>query len=334
MARATGVGSHPGEDQHAYDEAVRVVLGELAALAYVPEVPGRGASASMTGRGVALLSGLGADLQPAGWRLTDAPGVDHRRARSLLAQDLDGFEEQAQGYTGTLKVQVAGPWTLAATVERPRGDKILADSGARRDLAQSLAEGLRDHVADVRRRVPGAAGLVVQVDEPALPAVLSAAVPTASGFGRHRAVHPPEASQALEWVLAAVAETGAEPWVHCCAPGLPIDLVRGAGAQGLSVDLSVLSARDLDDLGTALDAGATVALGVVPAVDPAAPASFPSDGDVTEAVVRWLDMLGLDPDDVGGRLVVTPSCGLAGASPLWAQRVLTLLASAAQHLSR
>ena len=174
---------------------MQLVLGELPDLAYVPEVPGRGAGASMTGRGVAVMAALGADLQPAGWRLTDAPGVDQRRARSLLAQDLDGFEEQAQGYAGTVKVQVAGPWTLAATVERPRGDKVLADFGARRDLAQALAEGLRDHVGDLRRRVPKAAGIVVQVDEPALAAVLSAAIPTASGFGRHRAVHPPEASR-------------------------------------------------------------------------------------------------------------------------------------------
>ena len=304
MVQVTGVGSHPGDDQHAYDEAVRVVLGELPELAYVPEVPGRGAGASMTGRGVAVMAALGADLQPAGWRLTDAPGIDHRRARSLLAQDLDGFEEQAQDLTGTVKVQVAGPWTLAATVERPRGDKVLADHGARRDLAQALAEGLRDHVADVRRRVPGGTRLVVQVDEPALAAVLSAAVPTASGFGRHRAVHPPEASQALEWVLDAVVESGAEPWVHSCAAGTPLGLLVGAGARGISVDLAQLSARDHDDLGSALDAGETVALGVVPATDPA---TAPTDGQVTESVVRWLDMLGLDPEAVGDRLVLTPS---------------------------
>jgi methionine synthase II (cobalamin-independent) len=330
MVRATGVGSHPGDDQHAYDEAVRLVLGELPDLAYVPEVPGRGAAASMTGRGVAVLASLGADLQPAGWRLTDAPGVDQRRARSLLAQDLDGFEEQAQGFTGTVKVQLPGPWTLAATVERPRGDKVLADFGARRDLAQSLAEGVRDHVADLRRRVPGARGLLVQVDEPALAAVLAAGIPTASGFGRHRAVHPPEASEALGWVLGAVAESGAEPWVHTCAAGTPLPLLLGAGARGLSVDHSQLTARDHDDLGGALDSGETVALGMVASTDPAL---APTDSEVTESVVRWLDMLGLDPEAVGDRLVVTPACGLAGASPAWAKQSLTLLRAAADHLS-
>ena len=70
MTLATGIGSHPGDDQHAYDEALRTVLGELPDLPYLPEVPGRGAAATMTGRTVALLSGLAVDLQPAGWRLT------------------------------------------------------------------------------------------------------------------------------------------------------------------------------------------------------------------------------------------------------------------------
>ena len=263
------------------------------------------------------MDGLGADLQPAGWRLTDAPGVDHRRARSQLAQDLDQVEEQGQGLTGSFKVQVAGPWTLAATVERPRGDKVLADHGARRDLAQALAEGVRGHVADVRRRLTGVERLVVQVDEPALAAVLDAGIPTASGFGRHRAVHPPEASEALGWLLDAIAQAGAEPWVHTCASGTPLQLLRGAGARGLSVDLGVLSAADHEVVAEALDAGETVALGVVPSTDPAAP---PADGELAERVLRWLDMVGLDPDTVGDRLVLTATCGMAGASPAMGRR--------------
>ncbi|GAB2460517.1 methionine synthase [Nocardioides hungaricus] len=327
MTLATGVGSMPGED---FDEALRIVLGELPDLPHLPEVPGRGATASMTGRGLAVVAELGADLQPAGWRLTGGgDGVDHRRARSLLAQDLDALEEQAQGYAGPLKVQVAGPWTLAATVERPRGDKVLADRGARRELAQALAEGVRGHVADVRRRLPGVDRLVVQVDEPALAAVLAGQVPTASGFNKHRSVDLPEAAQALAWVLGAVAESGAEPWVHSCAPATPLGLLRGAGAVGLSVDLAVLSAADHDALAEALEAGETIALGVVPGV---APATEPSDAHVTESVLRWLDMLGLDPGEVSDRLVVTPSCGLAGATPAWTRTALTLLRTAAGSL--
>ena len=202
MSIATGIGSWPGDDAESYAEAVRVVLGEVPDLPYLPELPGRGAAAGMAGRAIAMVADLGFDLQPAGWRLTDRPGIDHRRARSLLAQDLDLLEEQAQDVRGAFKIQVAGPWTLAAAVEKPRGDKVLSDHGARRELAQALAEGLATHLADVRRRV-AAERIVVQVDEPALTAVLAGAIPTASGFGRHRVVHPPEASAALEWVLAA-----------------------------------------------------------------------------------------------------------------------------------
>lgn len=332
MTRATGVGSWPGDDATAYAEAVRAVLGELPDLPHVPELPGRGPAASMTGRALALLEGLDVDLQPAGWRLvgssSGSPGIDHRRTRSLLAHDLDAVEEQAQGYKGTFKTQVAGPWTLAATVEKPRGDRVLSDHGARRDLAESLAEGLRAHVRDLRRRVPAATSLVVQVDEPALPAVLGAQVPTASGFGRHRAVHPPEASALLAVVLSAIAEEGAEPWVHSCAPGVPWDLVRGAGATGLVVDLSVLSAADHDHLAEALEAGTTLHLGVVPTTDPAVE---PTVTRLVERVERWLDMLGLDP--AAGPLVIGPGCGLAGAGPAWARRALVLSREVAAALT-
>lgn len=323
----------PGDDATAYAEAVRVVVGELGGergLPFLPELPARGPAASMTGRALAVVADLGFDLQPAGWRLTDASGVDHRRARSLLAQDLDAWEEALQGHAGPVKVQVAGPWTLAATVERPRGDRLLADHGARREVAEALAEGLGAHVAELRRRVSGAERIVVQVDEPVLPAVLGGGVPTASGFGRHRSVDRPELSGALELVLAGVANAGGEPWVHSCAADVPWDLVRGAGARGVSADLATLSATGHDVLAATLEAGEVVALGVVPSVDPA---GRPTDAEVAEAALRWLDMLGLDPESVGDRLVLTPSCGLADASSTWARAALSVTTKAAANLS-
>ena len=325
MTMASGVGSHPGDDQRDFEEAVRVVLGELPGLPYLPEVPGRGAHAGMVGRTLAVLDGIGVDLQPAGWRVTDAPGIDHRRAISLLAQDLDTFEEQTQGIATTVKTQLTGPWTLAATVERPRGDRVLADHGLRRDLAQSLAGGIGAHLDDVRRRV-GGAPLVVQVDEPALPAVLAGAVPTASGFHRHRTVDVSQAADALGWVLDAVRAAGAEPVVHCCADGFPFELLDRVGGPGVSVDVDRLAAEDYDGVATALEQGRWVFLGIVPTVRPE---HLPTSRDLAERAVRLLDMVGLEPSD---RLVLTPACGLAGADPAWARSALDLCRAAAAEV--
>ncbi len=318
-AVASGIGSMPGED---FTAALRTVIDELPDLPHLPELPARGPVADLTGRGVAVTAELGFDLQPAGWRLTDSAGVDHRRARSLLAQDLDVLEEQLQGYEGPLKVQVAGPWTLAAMVEKPRGDKVLSDFGARRDLAQGLAEGVRTHLRDVQRRVPGAR-LLLQVDEPALPFVLAGQVPTASGFSRHRSVTPTAAQDALEWVLGA-----AQPHatlVHCCAAEVPIELLCRAGVDGLAVDLDTLAVGAYEALATALDDGARIALGVV--------ASSGDSVDTTKAVhqrvLRLLDMLGFDPEEVSGQLVLTPACGLAGAGAAYAKGALRVLREAA-----
>ncbi len=118
--------------------------------------------------------------------------------------------------------------------------------------------------------------------------------------------------------------------MHSCAAGTPLQLLRGAGARGLSVDLAMTTAADHDVLAEALEAGETVVLGVVPALDPA---RDPDEKQVVESVLRWLDMLGLDPATVGGSLAISPTCGLAGASDGWTRRALTLLRASAANLT-
>ncbi len=302
-AATTGMGSLPGED---FTQWTKYVL-DTVTIPFVPELPAR-PYGDMLSRSMALLIELAADLQPAGWRLTGGSdpraSLDQRRARSLLQQDLDTLEEVADGYTGPLKIQSAGPWTLAATVELPRGDKILADYGARRDLAEGLAHGLEQHVAEVRRRVPGA-DLVVQLDEPALPAVLAGAVPTASGWSKHRSVDGPGAVELLSQVIEAVAP--AITLVHCCAARPPIEVFTKAGAGGVAVDVAQLTEAAWEQIALAVEAGTVLYAGVVPTMGP-----IPNQEQAAMTLVRRWRELGLDPELLK-QVVITPGCGLAGA---------------------
>lgn len=330
---ATGIGSLPGTDAR---EAVRTVVGELDHLPFLPELPARGPGADMIGRSAGLLVELYAQVEPTGWRFTDRPGRDTRRARAWLREDLDAFEEFTQGYRGALKVQAVGPWTLAASVELKHGEKALSDPGARRDLAESLVEGLRRHLAEVRGRVPGAQP-VLQLDEPSLPAVLAGSVKTASGFQRLRAVDRQAAEELLRSVIHAV---DVPVVVHCCAPGVPIPLLRRAGAAAVSLDTTLLTERDDEVIGEAIEGGTALLAGVVPATDQAAaqagpgaqssPLSDPA-GSVRDVRTLWR-RLGLDPELLGRRVLVTPACGLAGASPAYARRALSHSVTAARSL--
>lgn len=326
---ASGVGSLPGGDLGAALRLVFDGLGGAPGLPYLPELPARGVGADMTGRTAGLLVDLAVELAPSGWRIADAAGRDHGRAHSHLRRDLDLLEEHTQEYTGPLKVQAVGPWTLAATVELKHGDKVLADRGACRDLAESLAEGLAQHLAELRRRVPGAK-LVLQLDEPALPGVLRGTVPTASGFGRLRSVEEPAARDLLRRVIETAAPDGPVV-VHCCAPAVPFATLRGAGAAAVSVDWSLLTTRQDEEIAELVEAGVMLYAGVVPSLDPASsvPPSYQKFVDDILALRR----IGLPPRQIAGAVVVTPSCGMAGASPQWAARAQRLCLDTARALA-
>lgn len=322
---ATGIGSMPGGDPL---EAARIIAGELPDLPHLAELPARGPGADLTGRAAALLVDIPVEVTPRGWRIADRPGRDMRRARGLLSADLDAMEEALDGYQGLLKVQVAGPWTLAATVEQPRSlNPALADPGLVADLATSLAEGVAAHVAEVAKRIPGAT-IIVQLDEPALPAVAAGGVPTASGLSRVRPVDEEVLRERLHEVLAAPGRYTA---VHCCSRNFPFGIILSAGADAVSFDASLLRNTDYDELATAADAGAGLLVGALSAFDyPERPGVTPAD--TARAVAEVWRRTSLPPGDCARQVVVTPACGLAGASPAQAREALRWVREAARIL--
>lgn len=335
---ASGAGSMPGTDPA---RAIRTVFDELPDLPHLAELPSRGPGADMIGRTAGLLADLPAETSAGRWRLTQRPGRDLRRARDLLAADLDELEEAAEGYEGPLKIQVCGPWTLAASVELPFSqDVALVDHGAVADLIASLAEGVTGHVADVRKRVPGAR-LLLQLDEPMLTGVLDGAVPTASGWRRLAAVEADVATEGLRAVLGAVRASGAAQAagaarasdagqasvagqaygiVHCCADRVPFGMIMKSGARGIWLDLSQLRRGDEDGLAEAIEVGAGIFAGVAQALDPRPPDPRAMAAQVTGLLHR----LGLLTARSADQVVIGPACGLGGASP---ERAVAVLAA-------
>lgn len=305
----------PGTD---IADAVAMVAGELG-FPYVPELPARGLGADMIGRTAAVLVDLPVDEVPSGYRVTARAGRVQRRADDLLRWDLDAVAEGLHG-AEVVKVQVAGPWTLTSGIELATGHRVLTDHGALREFTESLVEGVLRHAGDVHART--GAQVVVQLDEPGLPAVLDGSLPTASGYGTVPAVPEPEAHRILRSVIEPVsAGTGAPVVVHCCARRPPIRLLREAGAGAVSFDATVFGREQYDELGEAWDAGVMMLLGLVPAVEPS---TVPTLRSVADPALTLVDRLGFDRSFLRDRALPTPACGLAGASTSWSRRALAL----------
>jgi hypothetical protein len=325
---ATGVGPMPGTDPA---EAIAVVLGELPGFPHLPELPGRGPGADLTGRTAALLVGLAVETTTRGWRFAARPGRDLRHAAGLLQRDLDALEQAAGDCDTAFKVQVCGPWTMAATIELSRSQNpALADPAAVADLAESLAEGVAAHVADVRKRLPRAL-VLLQLDEPALPAVLAGSVPTASGLNRIAEVDAATTAAALGAVLRASKAFGI---VHCPAAAIPFGVIRDSGAGAVGFDLGLLRREDEDALGEAAEAGLGILAGAGPATttERSDRADSPAPRDTAAGVIAVWRRIGLPAATLAASVVLTPAAGLAGASPAAARAALARCREAARIL--
>lgn len=322
MTAATGIGSMPGTDSA---DAAATVFGELPEFPHVPELPDRGFGADMIGRSAALLVDLAVESVPTGYRVTSRPGREHRRAQDLHRWDLDAIERAAHtaGNAKVIKTQVAGPWSLAAGIELPRGHRVLTDHGAVREFSQSLIEGVTAHVKELAARTGSA--IVVQLDEPTLPDVLAGTLPTASGYGTVPSVPEPEAQSLLAAVIDGCANaTGTPVIVHCCARRPPIGLVAGAGAGAIAIDATLLDgapATTLDAIGEAWDSGVAFLFGLVPALEPVERAELHG---LAEPALRLVDRIGFRRTILRDQAVPTPTCGLAGATSAWVRRALAL----------
>ncbi len=356
---ATGLGPLPGSDPL---EAARIVFSELP-LPFLPELPARGVGADAVGRTAGLLADLHVEVGTGVWRFVPRGGRDEQRAHTALTTDLDAMEEAASSYAGPLKLRIVGPWTLAACIELPKGEKATADPGAVRDIVASLAEGLTRHLADIRRRLTGITRLVVQVDEPVVSAVMAGELSTASGWGRLRSYERAVVEDGLREVLGSLSRStahvtverdsgvengrgganGSDPaarpesdstgrsgdlagvWVG--GAKLDSELLRGAGAGFIGIDGAIVDSIDEDDVGEAIDAGLGLLVACVPLVDPQR-----DPRPITEPVRSLWKRLGFPVGQLPRTVAVTPVEGLEQLDSGTVAGVLKRAVEAAQYL--
>ena len=327
FATATGTGSWPGLVSR---EAAEIVVGEVHRLPHLVELPGRGVGADMIGRAGALLVDIALDTVPRGYRIATGRRAATRRAVSLLDEDIDALEEawEKAGLRGSgrvVKVQAPGPVTLAAHVELPTGHRAITDAGAVRDLTASLAEGVAAHRAEVSRRLQ--TPVVVQFDEPSLPAALAGRL---TGVTSLAPVHPVDEAVVGGLLDECVGVAGGDVALHSCAEGLPWPLLQRSTIAAVSVDITTLTAADLDGIGEFLESGRTVLLGAVPSTPPAA---RPGPDQIAAAVAAVTDRLGFARTVLRDRIGVTPACGLSAATPTWARTATELTQRVADRLA-
>jgi len=179
-------------------------------------------------------------------------------------------------------------------------------------------------------------------------------VPTASGLRRVPAI---DHSVAADGLRAALDAAGAPGMIHCCAPDVPFSVLVSAGARAVSFDLGLLRREDEDSVGEVAEAGLGIAVGAVPSLQDAvlagrggAPperraaipaangrpdggaAGAPGDAarSTAEAIIVLWRRIGLPLAALPQQILVTPACGLAGASPARARDVLARCQAAAR----
>ena len=179
-ATAFGLGPLPGAD---LAQAADVVRSE-SPLPHIPQLPERGVGSDAIGRTAALLE-IPIALGPRGWRVAARKRADADR----MVRDLDVLEEAWHGKADAVKVQLVGPFTLAAEVEMPNGHRMITDDGALRDLIDALLEACDEHRRDVASRF---GTTVLQLDEPLLPEVTAGTLKGTTDYETIRAIPEPQ----------------------------------------------------------------------------------------------------------------------------------------------
>ena len=169
----------------------------------------------------------------------------------------------AAGYAGALKLQAAGPWTLAANVELADRAQGASPITARCATSPSRSpRGCAQHLADVARSAARRRG-------PSCSSTSRRCRPCSPGACRRR----PGTARCAPSNPTSRSGVSARSWrprrtarrvVHCCASDVPIALLRAAGADAIALDLALVNQATTTRSARRIDAGLSLWLGTFP----------------------------------------------------------------------
>ncbi|MEJ5919512.1 methionine synthase [Corynebacterium sp. H78] len=333
-----GLGSMPGTD---VAEAADIIAGESHNGALVlPVLPGRGLGADHIGRTGALLADLALDRGPRSWRVVEGSAERLSRAswhaRDYLQRDLDTCEEVWGNAVDELRVTAVGPWTLAASIELSHGHAFLTDKGAVRFLADSLAHGLANHLAEVRRR-HACATVNVLLREPLLADVTHGRILDATGGHRLSAVGHVEMSEVWRRVTEVIVDekTSVTIMPGGAAGELSIHALSASGAQGIVMSIDrIRGTQALDNIGVLISDDMNLEMGVVPGRPPIGVSEAPEERSLAQAVAKVWDELSFPRTDMLTRLDITTRGDMNNAPTSWPAQALAAGRNTAELIAR
>ncbi|MDI6795848.1 MAG: hypothetical protein QMD09_02835 [Desulfatibacillaceae bacterium] len=335
--RATLIGSLPVNDHKAALEMVRGAAPHIPPWAQLPLYPAEGMIAQFVhglpgvehkkNKIVLNTSGKDFDAQLLNFyedylSVSQAVKVPDDSRFALAQKDAPGFfalENALETWPEPLfavKGQVTGPFTLATALADSQGRAAFYDDRLRDCIVKSLAQKARWQVERLSRfGVP----VILFLDEPALAGFGSSAFISVSGA---------DISQCLGEVISAINEAGGISGIHVCA-NTDWGLVLESGARIINLDAYsftepfILYAKSLKAF---LEAGNTVAWGIIPTADPAdiRRESAASLVELYQKAVAAFEKAGIDGNKLRSQSLITPACGLGSLDIDSAARVLEL----------
>ena len=313
-----GLGELPGASIIA---AADIVAGETGDLRQLPILPARGVD--VVGLTTGILPGINVDAGPRSWVLSTRPQLRTRRMWDRVEADLDQCEQAWGTRIDAVKIQVAGPWTLSASIELSNGHRALTDTGALRDLTESLIAGIQEYSADVRARFD--TEVYVQLDEPLLAQVREGSLPGTSQFDEIPSINDADLG---EW-LSGVIERAEVRYLNQTGYPPLWKVAQVAGVETCQVTLdTVRGSEQYDGMGHALAAGMRVGLGMTRAGDDRDPRHLAVN------VARMWDELGLDRTLLTHAVDVHPRGGVANCTLLDAAAALRTARKVAEMLGK